>query len=68
MIVCSLCGRPVERLPAWLVGVKVDFQCGNCPSRQVKPLLSASEPSTVKESGEFAELEAMEEPEADDDL
>jgi hypothetical protein len=35
MIKCS-CGKPIEKLPNWLEGVKVDFVCNNCPNRQTK--------------------------------
>ncbi len=35
MIKCA-CGKPIEKLPAWLEGVKVDFVCNNCPNRQTK--------------------------------
>lgn len=35
MIKCA-CGKAIEKLPAWLEGVKVDFVCNNCPNRQAK--------------------------------
>jgi hypothetical protein len=36
MINCSSCGRPIEKVPDWLRGTKVDFVCNNCPNRQTK--------------------------------
>jgi hypothetical protein len=36
MIHCSSCGRPIEKVPDWLRGTKVDFVCNNCPNRQTK--------------------------------
>lgn len=35
MIKCG-CGKTMEKLPAWLEGVKVDFVCNNCPDRRTK--------------------------------
>jgi hypothetical protein len=36
MIKCTNCGRPVDKIPSWLEGVKVDLVCNNCPNRQAK--------------------------------
>lgn len=38
MIQCSSCGRPIEKVPDWLRGTKVDFVCNNCPNRQTKSI------------------------------
>lgn len=36
MIQCSSCGKPIDKVPDWLRGTKVDFVCNNCPNRQAK--------------------------------
>lgn len=36
MIQCSSCGKPIDKVPDWLQGTKVDFVCNNCPNRQAK--------------------------------
>lgn len=36
MIHCSGCGKPIDKLPSWLAGTKVDFVCNNCPNRTAK--------------------------------
>lgn len=37
MVVCS-CGKTIDKLPAWLASVNVEFVCNNCPNRQVKTI------------------------------
>lgn len=34
---CS-CGRPLDKVPNWLQGVKVDFICHNCPDRDLQSI------------------------------
>jgi len=41
MVLCS-CGKPIEKLPSWLQGTKVDFVCNNCPNRQTKNIAQIS--------------------------
>jgi hypothetical protein len=36
MIRCSGCGKPIEKVPQWLEGTKVEFVCNNCPNRTTK--------------------------------
>lgn len=38
MIHCSGCGKPIDKLPTWLAGTKVDFICNNCPNRSTKSI------------------------------
>ena len=44
---CSACGRQVEKVPAWLADVKVNFICNNCPNRQAKNIAFMSLESEV---------------------
>lgn len=40
MTKCS-CGRTIEKVPAWISGVQVQFVCTNCPNRSnVKSIAS----------------------------
>lgn len=48
MIHCSSCGRPIEKVPDWLRGTKVDFVCNNCPNRQTKNIAFVSLETEVK--------------------
>ena len=41
MVTC-ICGKPIEKLPSWLEGTKVDFVCNNCPNRQTKNIALVS--------------------------
>ena len=45
MITCSICGKPIDKLPSWLAGTKVDFVCKDCPNRSAKsaPVAQAEE-------------------------
>jgi hypothetical protein len=36
MIHCANCGKPIDKVPAWLEGAQVTFVCTNCPNRQAK--------------------------------
>lgn len=35
MITCN-CGKSLDKIPAWMEGIQVDFVCNNCPNRQTK--------------------------------
>lgn len=52
MIHCSSCGRPIEKVPDWLQGTKVDFVCNNCPNRQTKNIafmtIETAEPKAAR--------------------
>ncbi len=41
MVLCS-CGKPIEKLPSWLQGTKVEFVCNNCPNRQTRNIALVS--------------------------
>ncbi len=45
MVLC-LCGKPLEKVPSWLDGVKISFICQNCPNRTVKSIASVTLPPT----------------------
>lgn len=36
MVTCTGCGKAMDKFPAWMDGVKVEFVCNNCPNRQTK--------------------------------
>ncbi len=63
MIQCSSCGRPIEKVPDWLRGTRVDFVCNNCPNRQMKNIAFVSleaEPKAVSRLDEDEEIEVEE--------
>jgi len=56
MVVCG-CGKVLDRVPAWLAGVKVEFVCNNCPRRQVKNISELSIEAITGRPPEEAKLE-----------
>jgi hypothetical protein len=68
MIQCSACGRPIEKVPDWLRGTKVDFICNNCPNRQTKNIAFMTldtEPKAKREDDDDMDVEEM--PDEDED-
>jgi hypothetical protein len=41
MVKCS-CGKTIDKVPAWLTGVEVQFVCSNCPNRSFKNIAHVS--------------------------
>lgn len=66
MINCTSCGKPIEKLPGWLAGTKVDFVCNNCPNRSAKSIAFVQIDETAKVSARADEEEIDEEEVADD--
>lgn len=67
MIHCT-CGKPIEKLPSWLAGTKVDFVCNNCPNRSTKSIAFAQIDETPKASARADDAEEIDEEEVADDL
>lgn len=69
MINCTACGRPIEKVPDWLRGTKVDFVCNNCPNRQTKNIafmtLEAEPKAALR--GDDDEIDVDELPEEDEE-
>lgn len=53
--VLCVCGKPIDKVPEWLAGVKVEFVCNNCPSRKTRNIA-------------FVTLETTESSESDDEV
>lgn len=58
MVECA-CGKPLEKVPAWLSGTTISFVCNNCPNRTVKAITQVvleipkeAEPDEMKAIGE----------------
>ena len=66
MIQCSSCGKPIDKLPTWLAGTKVDFVCNNCPNRSAKSIGLLATEVEVKTSARADE--SIDEEEIPDDL
>lgn len=66
MVNCS-CGKKIDKVPSWLVGVKVDFVCNNCPNRQTKNIAFISLEPVVPKAGPMEEevIAEDEDPDAD---
>ena len=60
MIQCSSCGRPIEKVPDWLRGTKVDFVCNNCPNRQTKNIAFMTLETEPKATSRLDDDEEME--------
>jgi len=54
LVTCSDCGSDIEKIPAWLMGVKIRFVCDNCRQKHPKPLLlmDSDLETTAKPAGE----------------
>lgn len=65
MITCS-CGKVIDKVPAWLEGVKVEFICNNCPNRQIKSITEVQLAPVVTEEPAAAEEAAAKDGEDDD--
>ena len=52
MVVCSSCGKPMEKVPIWMASIDVQYACNNCPNRQLKNIafvnLDPTIPATAK--------------------
>lgn len=67
MIQCSACGRPIEKVPDWLRGTKVDFICNNCPNRQTKNIAFMTLDTEPKAAREDDDEEIEEMPDEDEE-
>ena len=67
MIHCSGCGKPIDKLPSWLAGTKVDFVCNNCPNRTAKSIAFVQLETEAKVSAR-ADDDALDEDELPDDI
>ena len=68
MINCTSCGKPIEKLPGWLAGTKVDFVCNNCPNRSAKSIAFVQIEETPKVSARADDAEEIDEEEIADDV
>ena len=67
MINCTSCGKPIDKLPSWLAGTKVDFVCNNCPNRTAKSIAFAHIEDTPKEAVRAVASEEIDAEEVADD-
>lgn len=44
--VLCVCGKPIDKVPEWLAGVKVEFVCNNCPNRKTRNIAFVTLEST----------------------
>ena len=69
MVVCSSCGKPMEKVPDWMASINVQFACNNCPNRQLKNIafvnLDPTIPATAKVEMEEEALEEVADEEAE---
>ena len=69
MITCTTCGKPIDKLPSWLEGTKVDFVCNNCPNRSAKSIAFTQLEETPKETARADDDEKdVDEEEVADDI
>lgn len=65
MVQCA-CGKVLDKVPAWLSSVNVEFVCNNCPKRQIKSISQLSMEQQAAAAVAAAEPK-MDQFEADDD-
>ncbi len=68
MIHCTGCGKPIDKLPTWLAGTKVDFVCNNCPNRSTKSIAFTQIEESPKLSARADDGEEIDEEEIADDV
>jgi hypothetical protein len=66
MVTCS-CGKAMEKVPAWLESVTIEFVCNNCPQRQIKPIsqIQLEAPQATKDGDDLGAMDDL--PPEDDD-
>ena len=69
MVVCSSCGKPMDKVPDWMASIDVQYACNNCPNRQLKNIafvnLDPTIPATAKVEMDEEELEEVADEEAE---
>lgn len=66
MMVQCKCGKPLELVPAWLAGIKVDFVCNNCPDRKTTSIAHVILESASEETKANSKAEKHTDDEAED--
>ncbi len=68
MVVCSSCGKAMDKVPDWMASINVQFACNNCPNRQLKNIafvnLDPTIPAAAKVEMDEEELEEVADDEA----
>ena len=69
MVVCSSCGKAMDKVPDWMASIDVQYACNNCPNRQLKNIafvnLDPTIPATAKIEMEEEEIEEVADDEPD---
>lgn len=68
MIHCAYCGKPIDKVPAWLEGARATFVCNNCPNRQAKNIAFVNLDPSASTSAidDDEEVDVEETPDEDD--
>jgi hypothetical protein len=62
MVVCVDCGKPLDKIPAWLAGVNVKFTCEECRTKHRAPLVIVDDlPPLTEEPAEEMDVIEREE-------
>lgn len=59
MVRCS-CGKAIEKIPDWMMGIKVEFVCNNCPNRQTKNIAFINFDEALHSSAKLSEEPELE--------
>lgn len=57
MVQCS-CGKILDKIPAWMDSIQVQFVCNNCPNRQTKNIAFIQFEPTVNPGAKLEEVPA----------
>lgn len=61
-VVCVDCGKPLEKIPVWLAGVKVKFTCEECRTKHRTPIVIVDDlPPLTEEPAEDIDIIEREE-------
>lgn len=60
-VVCVDCGKPLEKIPLWLAGVKVKFTCEECRTKHRTPIVIVDDIPLTEEPAEDLDIIEREE-------
>lgn len=60
-VTCIDCGKPLEKIPAWLANVKVKFTCEECRTKHRTPVVIVDDLPLVDEPAEDMDIIEREE-------
>jgi hypothetical protein len=69
MVYCTICGKEIKKVPAWLASVKIDFVC--CKDKELRSITQINpdelQPHSVRsEASDLAAVDALDDEDEED--